>query len=49
MQAYTYVSKGKFELRGKPEHRVAYHSYLSLRKDEEAYELFEGKRDGGIK
>mgnify|MGYP000408745778 CR=1 FL=1 len=43
------VKKHYVDCRGKTEHRAAYHPYLSLRRIEEAYELFEGKRDGVIK
>ena len=47
MLTYTYVSKGKFELMEKPK-PVLTHTYLLCR-IEEAYELFENKRDGVIK
>lgn len=47
MQTYTYISEGTFGLVEKPK-PVITHTY-PLEKIEEAYELFENKRDGVIK
>ena len=43
MLTYTYISKGKFGLVEKPKPTI------QLSKIDEAYELFENKRDGVIK
>ena len=53
MLTYTYISKGKFGLVEKPKPTIQHERdaivKVTLAKIDEAYELFENKRDGVIK